>query len=53
MQRKISSVKDKLILLTNDDGIKSSGLDILRKELKKVGKVVCFGSGVDQIRFPH
>ena len=42
MQRKISSVKDKLILLTNDDGIKSSGLDILRKELKKVGKVVCF-----------
>jgi 5'-nucleotidase len=35
-------VKDKLILLTNDDGIKSQGLNSLRKHLSKIGKVECF-----------
>jgi len=35
-------VKDKLILLTNDDGIKSEGLNSLRKEVNKIAKVVCF-----------
>jgi len=35
-------VKDKLILLTNDDGIKSIGLNTIRKELAKIAKVVCF-----------
>ncbi|MEE9409479.1 MAG: 5'/3'-nucleotidase SurE [Candidatus Heimdallarchaeota archaeon] len=34
-------VKNKLILLTNDDGIKSLGLISLRKELSKIAKVVC------------
>jgi 5'-nucleotidase len=35
-------VKDKVILLTNDDGIKSQGLNSLRKHLSKIGKVECF-----------
>ena len=35
-------MKNKLILLTNDDGIKSSGLNSLRDELSKIAKVVCF-----------
>lgn len=35
-------MKDKLILLTNDDGIKSEGLNSLREEVKKIAKVVCF-----------
>ena len=35
-------VKDKLILLTNDDGIKSVGLNAVRKELNTIAKVVCF-----------
>jgi 5'-nucleotidase len=35
-------VKDKLILLTNDDGIKSIGLNTIREELVKIAKVVCF-----------
>ena len=35
-------VKDKLILLTNDDGIKSAGLNSVREELVKIAKVVCF-----------
>ncbi len=35
-------VKDKLILLTNDDGIKSIGLNTVREELVKIAKVVCF-----------
>ncbi len=35
-------VKDKLILLTNDDGIKSIGLNSVREELAKIAKVVCF-----------
>ncbi len=35
-------MKDKLILLTNDDGIKSKGLNSLREEVNKVAKVVCF-----------
>ena len=34
-------MKEKLILLTNDDGIKSQGLISLRRELSKIGKVVC------------
>ncbi len=34
-------MKDKLILLTNDDGIKSLGLISLRKALSKIAKVVC------------
>jgi len=35
-------VKDKLVLLTNDDGIKSQGLNSLREEVNKIAKVVCF-----------
>ncbi|MBY8999356.1 MAG: 5'/3'-nucleotidase SurE [Candidatus Heimdallarchaeota archaeon] len=35
-------MKDKLILLTNDDGIKSIGLNAVREELVKIAKVVCF-----------
>ncbi|MCG3222234.1 MAG: 5'/3'-nucleotidase SurE [Candidatus Heimdallarchaeota archaeon] len=35
-------MKDKLILLTNDDGIKSQGLYSLKKYLNKIGKVECF-----------
>jgi 5'-nucleotidase len=35
-------VKNKLILLTNDDGIKSVGLNALRSELSQIAKVVCF-----------
>ena len=35
-------VKDNLILLTNDDGIKSVGLNTIREELVKIAKVVCF-----------
>ena len=35
-------VKNKLILLTNDDGIKSSGLNSLRDELSEIANVVCF-----------
>lgn len=35
-------MKDKLILLTNDDGIKSQGLNSLREEVNKIAKVVCF-----------
>ena len=35
-------MKNKLILLTNDDGIKSSGLNALRTELNQIAKVVCF-----------
>ena len=35
-------VKNKLILLTNDDGIKSIGLNTIREELTKIAKVACF-----------
>ena len=35
-------MKDKLILLTNDDGIKSEGLNSLREEVNKIANVVCF-----------
>ena len=35
-------MKDKLVLLTNDDGIKSKGLNSLREEVNKIAKVVCF-----------
>jgi 5'-nucleotidase len=35
-------VKEKIILLTNDDGIKSQGLYSLKKHLCEVGKVECF-----------
>ena len=35
-------MKNKLILLTNDDGIKSAGLNSLRDELSQIAKVVCF-----------
>lgn len=35
-------MKNKLIILTNDDGIKSSGLNALRSELSQIADVVCF-----------
>jgi 5'-nucleotidase len=35
-------VKDKIILLTNDDGIKSHGFNSLRVELRGIAKVECF-----------
>lgn len=35
-------MKDKLILLTNDDGIKSLGLNSLRKVLRSIAQVACF-----------
>ena len=33
---------DKLILITNDDGIKSEGLNSLRVEVNKFANVICF-----------
>ncbi len=35
-------MKEKIILLTNDDGIKSQGLYSLKKHLCEIGKVECF-----------
>ncbi len=35
-------MKNKLVLLTNDDGVKSQGLNSLREEVNKIANVVCF-----------